>query len=296
MMAELHINATMDYDKTVWGEGYVAEWWRYLLLESTWVLYGVIPTVCVLIAYVSTALCLEWIVRQPWAAKYHIHWSDKTSRNEDIAATRAKFPLDTQFKEALSVFTGVNGLVSILGLATVFPMFLERPSTPFPGSFLFVLFQIELLLYIDDFFLYWGHRVQHEVEFLWKRLHYYHHQVRTPTPISAVFIDTIDATLQASLPMVFAVLTVQPHPATMILFFGRRVSQNVMHHCGMEGFWPVEMFFFKFLPGRAKVSHHDGHHRFCNHAAHAKNYGEHTWVWDWMFGTLTNRTPKSKQV
>lgn len=40
-----------------------------------------------------------------------------------------------------------------------------------------------------------GHRVQHEVKFLW-RLHSKHHAIDTPSPFSTLFIDPTDASLQ----------------------------------------------------------------------------------------------------
>ena len=39
------------------------------------------------------------------------------------------------------------------------------------------------MVVVNDFFLYWGHRVQHESEFLWNNFHYFHHQLTTPTPV-----------------------------------------------------------------------------------------------------------------
>lgn len=40
-----------------------------------------------------------------------------------------------------------------------------------------------------------GHRVQHEVAFLWK-FHAKHHAIDTPSPFSTLFIHPLDATLQ----------------------------------------------------------------------------------------------------
>ncbi len=43
---------------------------------------------------------------------------------------------------------------------------------------------------------YCGHRVQHDVEYLWRTRHSFHHQVGTPSPVTTVYIDKDDATLQ----------------------------------------------------------------------------------------------------
>jgi sterol desaturase/sphingolipid hydroxylase (fatty acid hydroxylase superfamily) len=49
----------------------------------------------------------------------------------------------------------------------------------------------------------------------------------------------------------------------------------------------LDLLTLKFIPGRAKVKHHDRHHKFSNYEKNAKNFGENFWIWDWMFGTLS---------
>uniref|UniRef100_A0A7S4PI00 Fatty acid hydroxylase domain-containing protein n=1 Tax=Paramoeba aestuarina TaxID=180227 RepID=A0A7S4PI00_9EUKA len=137
------------------------------------------------------------------------------------------------------------------------------------------------------FFLYWGHRVQHEVEFLWKNFHYFHHQLITPTPVGTVFIHPIDATLQGGIPILLAAISTQPHPLTFACFAFCRVAENVANHSGTK--WSLmDLLFLKCLPFRAGVIHHDSHHKFSNYSRNAKNYGEAFWLWDYVFGTFRN--------
>ena len=52
-------------------------------------------------------------------------------------------------------------------------------------------------------FLCRGHRIQHESNFLWTHFHSYHHQIDSPTAVSTLSIDTVDATLQGVSVMYF---------------------------------------------------------------------------------------------
>ena len=62
-----------------------------------------------------------------------------------------------------------------------------------------------------DFFLYWGHRCQHEglgvlvglppakSPWLWVSVHALHHTVRAPTPFATLYLHPLDTLLQVSL-------------------------------------------------------------------------------------------------
>jgi len=143
------------------------------------------------------------------------------------------------------------------------------------------------MVLLNDLALYFGHRVQHESEFLWKHCHSKHHTITTPSPVSTVYIDPIDATLQGGLPIVFACIIVKPAALTFYAFVMQRVAENCFNHSGLDSSL-ADLLFLKSLPGRASVGHHDAHHRFSNYNRNAKNYGEAFWVWDWAFGTLSN--------
>jgi sterol desaturase/sphingolipid hydroxylase (fatty acid hydroxylase superfamily) len=143
------------------------------------------------------------------------------------------------------------------------------------------------MVVLNDFFLYWGHRIQHESRFLWQ-FHAVHHRFRTPRPLTTANIHPIDATLQGGLPIVISAIICQPHPWLLYTFLFLRTSENVMNHCGSDAWW-VSALKSSWLPLRAGVDHHDRHHFVSNHAKQATNYGESFIMWDWMFGTLANK-------
>eukprot|EP00750_Incisomonas_marina_P033306 INCI9747.1.p1 GENE.INCI9747.1~~INCI9747.1.p1 ORF type:complete len:204 (-),score=28.01 INCI9747.1:234-845(-) len=158
----------------------------------------------------------------------------------------------------------------------------------------FTLWQFFLLFFVGDLGLYWGHRIQHTFEYLWTTRHSFHHQLGTPMPISTLYIDSDDATLQGGLPIMIAAALVRPHPVLFLLYTFARVSENVINHSGLDH-WLLNLVSLKVLPGRAGVDHHDAHHQFSNYGPGAKNFAEAFWVWDWLFGTLSNtvRTRKT---
>lgn len=285
-------------DYAVIGDSWptVAEWWHWLLTESTYSLYGGVPLLCSIFGYLVTATILEWVIMQPWAAKYFVQWG-KEDRQTKIDEYRTSIaPKYAQMRGALWVLCGPGGMFNVLLAGQLMPLVLRRPTTMLPVSVGQFVLESFLLHFVDDFFLYWGHRLQHENQWLWDNCHSFHHAVRTPTPYSAIYIDATDATLQGGLPLLFSQIVVQAHPLTAFLYFARRVSENVVNHTGLEGLWLLDVLSLKVLPGRAPASHHDAHHHFCNYSKNAKNYGEATWFWDWLFGTLSPRHPKKKAV
>ena len=56
----------------------------------------------------------------------------------------------------------------------------------------------------------------------------------------------------------------------------------------------VDLLTLKILPLRARIAHHDYHHKFSCHAGSAKNYGEAFWIWDWVFGTRAGGSQQAK--
>jgi len=147
------------------------------------------------------------------------------------------------------------------------------------------MIEIVALTLIADFLLYWGHRVQHEIPWLWKNVHSRHHQLASPSPFGTAFIDPLDATLQGSLPLMFSGLFVRPHPVTFWVYVSLHIGNNIVNHSGIDAWW-FDLLTLKFLPLRSKNSHHDSHHRYSKYGKGAKNYAEAFIVWDWMFGTL----------
>jgi sterol desaturase/sphingolipid hydroxylase (fatty acid hydroxylase superfamily) len=141
-----------------------------------------------------------------------------------------------------------------------------------------------LLQIVGDFFLYWGHRIQHEIPSLWEH-HKLHHTLETPSPLGTLYIDSLDASLQGAIPILLAIAIVRPHLLMVYVYIFCRISENVLNHSGLDSVL-VDTLTLKVLPGRASIAHHDSHHKFSNYPKGAKNYGENFIFWDYLFGTL----------
>jgi len=137
-----------------------------------------------------------------------------------------------------------------------------------------------------DFLLYWGHRIQHDIPFLWKHFHSLHHDVETVSAISTGQIHTVDAFLQGEIPILGAAIFAQAHPVSFFVSTIAQVSQNVLNHSGLDS--PILDFLaMRWLPGRAPPKFHDYHHQFVNYSGNAKNFGENFRIWDIAFGTAS---------
>lgn len=152
-----------------------------------------------------------------------------------------------------------------------------------------LLWQFVAMEVVGDLGLYLGHRIQHEIPFLWQ-FHAVHHGIETPTPLGAAFIDPVDATLQVSLPITAAIALVKPHPIAAYAYIFFRVGDNVANHSGLDNCWWLDLLFLKYSwLGRAKACHHDSHHKYGGRNGKPMNIGEGFWIWDWTFGTLSDR-------
>lgn len=236
------------------------------------------------VSFFGSALFLELCLASGQFDDCLITYSANNPRKDCIKATRGRISAFAQLKGCLWVMMGPTVIVSML--VNTFLMNFLNPVTPANEKLpplQYCILQIALLLICNDFLLYWGHRIQHMNEFLWKNCHWYHHQLDTPTPVSTIYIDKTDATLQGGLPMIIASALLRPHPFVVYAFMAVRVADNAINHSGMDSKL-LNFLFLKYLPFRGAVGHHDSHHKYSNYTTNAKNFGEYFYLWDVMFG------------
>ncbi|KAJ9458656.1 Methylsterol monooxygenase 1-2 [Diplonema papillatum] len=268
-------------------------------LDNPWLGWGLALYVAANVGFWVPAAVLEWAVRQDFARGSLITYAQDgaSSRAENIAASRRKqkngVRLDWpgQLRTSAAHVAGPLALLSTMGASPLISRLAPPPpAADYPSAAAFVAGLVAMEL-VGDFLLYWGHRVQHTNQFLWDRFHSFHHAIDTPTAVSTVCINGVDAFLQASLPMILAILVCRAHPLTCWVYLALRVGENVVNHSGIDAAW-LNAVALKTLPLRAGVRHHDSHHRFSNYAGDAKNYGENFWIWDYAFGTYADTAPK----
>lgn len=262
-------------------------------LGNTVLCWGVGPFLAVNIGYFGTTLALEAFIAAGFGQGYFIEYGVKGKSYKTRSSAMQKtwqeaIPFHKQLFNAVYNMLGpmalVNALISTVILSLLVPGPYQLPSLR-KAALSFILLEL-----IGDFGLYLGHRLLH-TKYFW-RFHEFHHSIETPSPVSTVCIDSVDATLQAGLPMAVATAIVRPHPYVFYVYCVLRLAENVVNHSGLEH--PlINLLSLKFLPFRASVSHHDAHHKYSGHKQAAKNFAENFTIFDWFFGTL--RTAKKEK-
>lgn len=277
-----------------------------------WLVWGVGSIVVADLAFIFSIIVFEFAAANAQSAT--ITYRNGKTRSECVTATYQKISRKQQFLDVMWTLLGptawLNAVMSAIICSYFFPV---SPQTPLFPSLAVFLRDLVLLCILADFFLYWGHRVQHSNEFLWAKCHSYHHRIDTPTALSTASIDSLDGTLQGGLPVILAGLLLSPHPITFYTFEVVHFLDNVMNHCGISTAALVNgtirndgssvistiasalaILTFKGAgPVRAGIEHHDCHHKYSNYTQNAKNFGEFFTVWDHLFGTFSKASLRS---
>ena len=166
----------------------------------------------------------------------------------------------------------------------VMPYLMPDISSAFPDSWRSATLSYLVLDLLTDFFLYFGHRLSHENEWIWTNIHSVHHQVETPTPVATGWTDNLNTIMTVTLPTLAAAIIAKPHPLVFSWYTFCSISHLVVNHSGLENNF-VNAITLRMLPFRVSVRHHDEHHKYSNYGNNAKNYGEFWTVWDIIFST-----------
>ena len=112
------------------------------------------------------------------------------SRLTEAANFRTKAgSFSVQLRSALWLLVGpggwFNSILSALIMGCTMPSADE--SMPSMGD---LVFDVSVMVVLNDFALYWGHWIQHRSEFLWNNCHSFHHSIGVPatpstTPLPA---------------------------------------------------------------------------------------------------------------
>ncbi|CAM6115413.1 unnamed protein product [Calypogeia fissa] len=132
----------------------------------------------------------------------------------------------------------------------------------------------------NEFWIYWMHRLLHDIKPLYKLLHATHHiynKENTLSPFAGLAFNPIDGIIQAC-PHVFALFFVPMHFFTHeVLLFCEAIWTTNIHDC-IHG----DVF------GIMGAGYHTIHHTTYRH-----NYGHYTIFMDWLLGTLREPVPET---
>lgn len=223
--------------------------------SNSYLTWGVGMVLAYVIGFFTFMIPLEILIRQPFMSDYLIEYPKSGTRMENMKKMFSKIPFPIQ---AHNVFHSLFGVTSILNGITGYYLccyFIPFDGNINPGTIKDIMIQLVLMNLIGDFFLYWGHRIQHDIPYLWENFHSLHHSLDTPSPLGTIYIHSVDATLQGALPLIFAILSIKPHPIIAYTYVFLRIGENVINHAGIDCLL-MNILTLKFLPLRASIGHH----------------------------------------
>ncbi|KAI9354637.1 fatty acid hydroxylase superfamily-domain-containing protein [Zopfochytrium polystomum] len=146
---------------------------------------------------------------------------------------------------------------------------------------------IYLMLLIDEIYFYWFHRALHAVPYLWDKVHKIHHEIKSPTSITATYVSPIETNgvLAGS---VLAGTIIRPDHFTFLVYIAFRTFTSVDSHSG----WMLPFNPMSLVPFANPSFHHDLHHRFSSYQGNAKNLSG-VLALDSLFGTHSEFKPKN---
>ncbi|MFO0549277.1 MAG: sterol desaturase family protein [Polyangiaceae bacterium] len=133
----------------------------------------------------------------------------------------------------------------------------------------YFLFSVVVVLVVTEFGVYWAHRILHH-PLLYRRLHFPHHQFRTPTPWTSLAFHPIDSFMQA-LPHHILAFVLPMHVGLYAFFLiFLQVWSTLIHERVTWVRWAGINF----------TAHHTLHHKLNNY-----NFGQFFTFCDRIFGS-----------
>ncbi|HYD50292.1 MAG TPA: sterol desaturase family protein [Terriglobales bacterium] len=170
----------------------------------------------------------------------------------------------------------VNNAAMLAVVLAVWPVlqFSAVHAGPLPSWYV-ILGQLVFFIYVDDFLYYWVHRAMH-TQWLYKRIHGWHHRILTPVAVTGHYMHPFEYVLTGGLALVGPLL-LGSHVAVLWLWFAFRQWEAAEGHCGYDLPWTPT----HFLPGHDGAVHHDVHHERVR-----GNYAGFLPIWDGRLATF----------
>lgn len=152
-------------------------------------------------------------------------------------------------------------------------------------SLLMEIFYFIAIFIFHDAFFYFTHRLLH-TNWLFKKVHYQHHQSRATNPCTSYSFHWVEALIQSiyTLPIIFLL---PMHIGTFIIALALTQLIVTSGHCGYD-LLPKGIWHSKYFGWLTTSTHHNHHHLYVEN-----NYALLSKFWDKVFNTLNPETEKS---
>ena len=144
---------------------------------------------------------------------------------------------------------------------------------------------IRLLLnhYLLSFGMYWAHRSLHDVGFLWRHIHSFHHWAKHPLSRNTYEDHWFDNFLNSIIGHTFAQILVPLDRPTFYVSRFFRILESLEKHSGVSCGFNLAHTMQQWLPYAQMPHHHDWHHEgFKGSNFTFSSIGG---IWDCLFGT-----------
>jgi len=190
-------------------------------------------------------------------------------------------PKITKYDIYQKLFTYIRNLIIIIILNTISlyyfrNLFLnESQNVSLFNTIKTIIFDVGLVLLIDDFFFYCFHRLMHQNKWLYINFHLKHHSAKAPLPIDILYV---------SIPELFTILFSSFLAisfrggillSSFIIFTIIKQLHEISIHSGIKSYKIIN-----YVPFYGTNEHHDNHHRILK-----GNYASTFNIWDKIFNT-----------
>ena len=145
-----------------------------------------------------------------------------------------------------------------------------------------MIFEVIIVLMIDDIFFYLFHRMMHENKYIYQKIHKIHHRASTPFPSEYLYTHPLEWMTGMIGPFIaiFLLQGVSIYSFWLILIIRNLHELDI--HSGLKS-----SYLTKYFPFSGTNEHHDLHHAIID-----GNYASSFSFWDKMFKTEISSKPK----
>ena len=159
-------------------------------------------------------------------------------------------------------------VLNVIGIIFFNHLFLKEYN-----SILICLFELALVLIVDDFFFYILHRLMHESKYIYKKIHKIHHRANVPIPFEYIYVHPLEWMSGMIGPFVGMILIGGISFESYCIYLVIRNIHEIHIHSGLK-----TTNFYKIFPFYGTNEHHDIHHSKRN-----GNYASTFVIWNEIF-------------